>query len=107
MCGGLRFQVVFWSLHLPYSHLVHLAGGDAKIFPALGLFVAYSDWIDFMIVLVAAMIAAVLLVIILRLTPLQKYTPEWKTWNAGRFIPMGLALGSSIIFYYVLALNTL
>jgi len=81
--------------------------GDAKIFPALGLFVAYSDWIDFMIVLVAAMIAAVLLVIILRLTPLQKYTPEWKTWNAGRFIPMGLALGSSIIFYYVLALNTL
>ena len=82
-------------------------GGDAKIFPALGLFVAYSDWIDFMIVLVAAMIAAVLLVIILRLTPLQKYTPEWKTWNAGRFIPMGLALGSSIIFYYVLALNTL
>lgn len=82
-------------------------GGDAKIFPALGLFVAYTDWVDFMIILVAAMIAAVVLVIILRLTPLQKYTPDWKTWNAGRFIPMGLALGSSIIFYYALALNTL
>ena len=81
-------------------------GGDAKIFPALGLFVAYKDWIDFLIILVAAMIGAVLLVIILRMTPLQKYTPEWKTWNAGRFIPMGLALGSSIIIYYVLALNS-
>jgi len=81
-------------------------GGDAKIFPALGLFVAYNDWIDFLIILVAAMIGAVLLVIILRMTPLQKYTPDWKTWNAGRFIPMGLALGSSIIMYYALALSS-
>lgn len=81
-----------------------IGGGDAKFVAAGALYVAAGDWVSAAIILVCTMLATPILMLIARISPIRRLTPEWKCWTAGLHLPMGIALGSALMLYYALPL---
>ena len=82
-----------------------IGGGDAKFVAAGALFVASGDWVSAAVILVCTMMATPILMLIARISPIRRMTPDWKCWTAGLHLPMGIALGSALILYYIVALK--
>ncbi len=82
-----------------------VGAGDAKFAAAMAPFVAYPD-----LLLVMTLFAAVLLGafaahrIARRIPAVRAATPDWASWTEKRDFPMGLALGGTLVFYFLLPL---
>ena len=80
-----------------------VGGGDAKYAAAMAPFFARQDGI-----LVLQLFAAMLLGAFVahrlakRIPAIRRATAGWKSWDAGRDFPMGLALSGTLIAYLLL-----
>ena len=81
-----------------------IGGGDAKYIAAFGPFIAPRDWPEFLMILgVMGVSALVALSIAKRIPAYRRAAGHWKSTDAGRHFPYGLALSGALILY--LALN--
>lgn len=81
-----------------------IGGGDAKYAAAMAPYFAPQDASLVMILLAAMLLGAFVSHRALRMIPIiRRLTPEWKSWNAGRDFPMGLALSGTLLGYLALA----
>lgn len=80
-----------------------VGAGDAKFAAAMAPFIAVGD-----LALVLTLFAAILLGAFVthrtaRAIPaVRRATPDWESWTRKRDFPMGLALGGTLMFYFVL-----
>lgn len=81
-----------------------MGGGDSKFIAAAAPFVATGDWGNVALILSACMISALILLFIAKRTAFRTMTSDWKCWSVRGRIPLGLALGSTMIIYYGAAL---
>ncbi|SLN37502.1 hypothetical protein PSA7680_01810 [Pseudoruegeria aquimaris] len=84
-------------------NMVGLVGaGDAKFAAAMAPFIALGDATRFLILFAAVLLAAFATHRILRgIGAVRRLADGWASWETRDF-PMGLALGSSLIFYLLL-----
>ncbi|MDK3017131.1 prepilin peptidase [Pseudodonghicola flavimaris] len=81
-----------------------MGAGDAKFAAAAAPFVAPGDLRLLLALFAANLLAAFAAHRIAKHSPLRRIAPEWKSWNTGRQFPMGLALGTTLALYLILAL---
>lgn len=80
-----------------------VGAGDAKFAAAMAPFIAFGD-----VALVMTLFAAILLGAFVthrtaRAIPaVRRALPDWESWTRKKDFPMGLALGATLIFYFVL-----
>ena len=79
-----------------------VGAGDAKFAAAMAPFVAFGDWMTFLLLLAGTIIAAFILHRIAKASPIRARVPHWESWNKREF-PMGLALAPSLLFYLIIA----
>ena len=77
-----------------------MGGGDSKFIAAAAPFVAAGDWGNVALILSATMISALILLFIAKRTAFRTMTEDWKCWSVRGRIPLGLALGSTMIIYH-------
>ncbi|MBZ0128034.1 MAG: prepilin peptidase [Rhodobacteraceae bacterium] len=77
-----------------------VGGGDAKYAAAIAPFFAFSD-IRLVLILFAIMLVSAFLVhrLFRAIGPIRRLTKGWKSWDAGKDFPMGLALSGLLIAY--------
>tara|TARA_R110002020_G_scaffold271246_1_gene486487 strand:- start:5 stop:499 length:495 start_codon:yes stop_codon:yes gene_type:complete len=80
-----------------------LGAGDAKFAAAAAPFVALGDLRLLMALFMAVLLAAALTHRAAKHTALRRLAPDWKSWEAGRKFPMGLALAPTLALYLGLA----
>ena len=81
-----------------------MGAGDAKFLAAMAPFIDPGDALNLYIILAAVLLGAFVTHRIGRATPaIRRMTPDWESWTRAKF-PMGLALGSGLIFYLVLGM---
>jgi prepilin peptidase CpaA len=82
-----------------------VGGGDAKYSAAIAPFFAYGDTRPVLLLFAAMLLAAYITHRAFSMIgPIRRMTENWKSWNAGKDFPMGLALSGTLIFYLVLGL---
>ncbi len=102
------WQLVQMVVVLVLGILVHalrlVGGGDAKYAAAIAPFVAFPDLRD-VLLLFAAMVLSALFFhrLFSRIPAVRRLTADWKSWDAGKDFPMGLALSGTLITYLLLA----
>ncbi|MGI9389927.1 MAG: A24 family peptidase [Boseongicola sp.] len=79
-----------------------LGAGDAKFAAAMAPFIARPDWLAFMYLLGATLIAAFIVHRLARASSLRSLVPDWESWTRREF-PMGLALAPSLVLYLLIA----
>ncbi|MGI9395015.1 MAG: A24 family peptidase [Boseongicola sp.] len=80
-----------------------LGAGDAKFAAAMAPFIARPDWLAFMYLLGATLIAAFVVHRLARASSLRNIVPDWESWTRREF-PMGLALAPSLVLYLLIAI---
>lgn len=111
---ALPFETYLWRLAqmvlvllfgVAANALRLVGGGDAKYAAAIAPFIAYED-ARLVLMLFAAMLLGAFFThrIFRAIGPVRRLTAEWKSWEAGKKFPMGLALSGTLILYLVLAL---
>lgn len=82
-----------------------VGGGDAKYAAVIALFVAYGDGRTVLVLFGVMMISALIFHRLFgRITAVRAYTSDWKSWQAGKDFPMGLALSGTLITYLAMGL---
>lgn len=77
-----------------------MGGGDAKYIAAFAPFIAPGDWNMFFFVLALCLLAAVAVHRAARaIGPVRGMVADWKSWEAGKYFPMGLGLSGALSFY--------
>lgn len=79
-----------------------LGAGDAKFAAAAAPFIAIADLGILMMLLASVLLAAFVTHRLVRMTPLRAGVASWLSWTHAKF-PMGLALGTTLLFYLCLA----
>ncbi len=98
---GLRLAIGAAALVLGFvlNALKLMGGGDAKFIAAMLPYVSPLHLDLFLMVFAVMLILAFLAHRLARSIPaIRGLAPHWKSWTASKF-PMGLALGSAILFY--------
>jgi len=82
-----------------------VGGGDAKYAAAIAPYFASAE-LGRIMILFAVMLLAALVVhrTARRIAWLRNLTPDWKSWQAGKDFPMGLALSATLVVYLALPL---
>lgn len=81
-----------------------IGAGDAKFAAAMAPFVPQADLRIFLVLFAAVLLAAFLTHRLFRAVPvLRGGVAHWESWETREF-PMGLALGSALIFYLALGI---
>ncbi len=82
-----------------------VGGGDAKYAAAIAPFFSGHDLRLIVLLFAVMLIAAFVIHRTFRRIPfIRRLTPDWKSWDAGKDFPMGLALSGTLIAYLALAL---
>jgi len=83
-----------------------VGGGDAKYAAAIAPFFAVSDF-RFVLLLFAIMLVAAFVIhrLFRKIAFIRRLTPNWKSWDAGKDFPMGLALSGTLVAYLALGLG--
>ncbi len=82
-----------------------VGGGDAKYAASIAPYFASAE-LARILILFAVMLLAALVVhrTARRIAWLRNLTPDWKSWQAGKDFPMGLALSATLVVYLALPL---
>lgn len=100
----LLHLVVVMAIGFLLNMVGAIGAGDAKFAAAMAPFVALGDLRLIMLLFATVLIAAFVTHRLFRATPtLQGRSQHWESWTAKAF-PMGLALGSTLIFYLALGI---
>lgn len=77
-----------------------VGGGDAKYAAAIAPFFAFSD-IKLVLILFAIMLVSAFVIhrLFRSIGAIRRLTAGWKSWDAGKDFPMGLALSGLLIAY--------
>lgn len=79
-----------------------VGAGDAKFAAAAAPFIAIGDLRLLIAIFAANLIAAFATHRLIKLSPMRKIAPEWKSWDSGWKFPMGLSLGGTLAIYLLL-----
>ncbi len=110
---ALPFEEYLWRwLHLIVVLVIGMAlnavrlmgAGDAKFAAAAAPFFPLGDLGTLFYVYVICFLLSWIGHRIAARTKIRALAPDWASWDAGKRFPMGLALGSTIIAFFVLAL---
>ncbi len=82
-----------------------LGAGDAKFAAAAAPFIAVGDLRLLIAIFAANLLAAFLTHRLAKHSPLRRFAPGWKSWDAGLKFPMGLSLGGTLAIYLILGAN--
>ena len=86
------------------SSLGMMGAGDAKYAAAMAPFIALPDAVNFMYLLAATVLAALILHRLARRSSAVRVRfPDWESWTHRAF-PMGFALAPALMFYLLLGL---
>ncbi len=81
-----------------------IGAGDAKFAAAMAPYVARDDALEMLLFFAAVVLAAFATHRLFQALPaFRRLTPTWASWDNKDF-PMGLALGSALVFYLALAI---
>ncbi len=82
-----------------------IGGGDAKYAAAIAPFFAPGELGQVLILFAVMLLAALVAHRSARgMASIRRLTPDWKSWQAGKDFPMGLALSATLIVYLALPL---
>jgi prepilin peptidase CpaA len=108
----LTWNAYFWALAILAITLVigfvlssigMVGAGDAKLATAMSPFFVGGDVAVIMFLIAGCMIGALILHRIMKgIGPLRRATPNWTSWEAGKYFPFGLALSSMLVIYLAL-----
>lgn len=101
----LSHVVVMLVVGMVLNALRLMGAGDAKFIAAAAPFVALGDWNILVFVYAASFLGCYALHRIAKHSPIRRLAPEWQSWTSGKRFPMGLALGTTLCGYLVLALR--
>lgn len=104
---GLRWLHVAGVLLLGFTAnaLGVLGGGDAKFAAAMAPFVARDDIAEFGLLFASVLLAAFAVHRAARSIPaVRRLAPDWESWQRGKYFPLGLALGPTLVIYLLLSL---
>jgi prepilin peptidase CpaA len=80
-----------------------VGAGDAKFAAAMAPFIALGDAVLVLMLFSAILLGAYVTHRVARAIPaIRRAAPDWESWTRKRDFPMGLALGGTLIFYFVL-----
>lgn len=80
-----------------------VGAGDAKFAAAMAPFIAFGDLAIVLTLFAAILLGAFVTHRTARAIPaVRRAAPDWESWTRTRDFPMGLALGATLIFYFVL-----
>ena len=85
------------------SSLGTMGAGDAKYMAAMAPFIDRADFMPFMFLLCATVIASFVLHRMAKGSFGPKMFPDWESWTRREF-PMGFALAPALMFYMIIAL---
>ncbi len=109
---ALPFQEYLWryahfALVLVITFLLSSIGamgaGDAKYIAAMAPFIDRADFMPFMFLLGATVVASFALHRFARASFGPKKFPDWESWTRREF-PMGFALAPALMFYLIISL---
>lgn len=96
LAGGIIVLVIGFILNVAGL----MGGGDAKFGAAIAPFIAHRDIAAFMLIFSVSLIATLVVHrIAMRIGPIRRATPDWASWKAGRYFPMGISIAAALIFY--------
>jgi prepilin peptidase CpaA len=100
---GIALAVLFVGFIL--NAIGVMGGGDVKMLSGFMPYIALSDFPDYLIILSASLLITLAAHrIAMRIGPIRRLTPDWKSWSAGRYFPMGISIATAGLLY--LALKT-
>lgn len=80
-----------------------VGAGDAKFAAAMAPFIALGDLRLVLVLFAAILLGAFVTHRTARAIPaMRRATPDWESWSRKKDFPMGLALGTTLVFYLVL-----
>jgi len=85
------------------SSLGTMGAGDAKYMAAMAPFIDRADFMAFMLLLCATVLASFILHRTAKASFGPKMFPNWESWTRREF-PMGFALAPALMFYMIIAL---
>lgn len=98
LAGGAIVLAIGFALNMAGV----MGGGDAKFGAAIAPYIAHRDIAAFMLIFSVSLIATLVIHrIAMRIGPLRRATPDWASWTAGRYFPMGISIAAALIFYLV------
>ena len=109
---ALPFQEYLWRyahfavvlvITFVLSSLGTMGAGDAKYIAAMAPFIDRADFMPFMFLLGATVVASFILHRTARASFGPKRFPDWESWTRREF-PMGFALAPALMFYLLIAL---
>lgn len=112
----LPWETVLWRLLAGFLMLVftfllnmigQMGGGDAKLLAASAPYVSWDTDIQILLWIIAgALWLTLILHLIARRIPfIRRVTPDWESWEAGRYFPMGTSIAVALVAYLIYALN--
>ena len=100
--GRLLQMVAILVIGIVLNAAGAMGAGDAKFAAAAAPFIDPQDLRILIVVFAANLLAAYVTHRGAKYTPLRRYAPDWKSWDAGKKFPMGLALGGTLGAYLIL-----
>lgn len=110
----LPFEDVAWRAGIGIAVLVVgfvlnaiglMGGGDVKMLAGFTPFIARSDYADYLMILsISLLLTLALHRIAMRIGFIRALTPDWKSWTAGRYFPMGISITTAGLVYLALRL---
>ncbi|AZQ66162.1 hypothetical protein EF888_02865 [Silicimonas algicola] len=99
-----HFGVVL-AIGFVLSAIGGVGAGDAKYAAAMAPFIARPDFMPFMFLLAATVIAAFILHRLARASAIRQRFETWESWTRREF-PMGFALAPALLFYLLIGFFT-
>ena len=77
-----------------------MGGGDVKMLSGFAPFIAIADIPDYLLILsVSLLMTLAIHRVAMRTGPIRRATPDWKSWTAGRYFPMGISIATAGLVY--------
>jgi len=82
-----------------------IGGGDVKMLSGFAPYIAMTDYRAYLTILaVSLLVTLVLHRVAMRIPAIRSATPDWKSWQAGRYFPMGISIATAGLVYLALKL---
>lgn len=99
---GWRLAIGFGVLAVGFvlNAIGLVGGGDVKMLAAFAPFISLGEHVDYLMILSISLLATLALHrIAMRIGFIRTLTPDWKSWTAGRYFPMGISITTAGLVY--------
>jgi len=107
--GAWFWGFALMALVLVAGYLLYTTGtfgaGDAKYAAAMAPIFVGSEIVWLGLLIAACLVGALVVHRLMRSVPaVRRATPDWESWSARRYFPLGFALSGIVVFYLLAAI---